>query len=164
WLASNNRFVLPIITETGVGKAHSFSSISELKQATKSSLKDSYIKMLEYNRSVVEKAKNQNDALDALNDIQRVFWEMAQETTLALNQGDMVCDFDNNMGYVEKLNQTKAKVLWTALVVGEPKGFWFGSRGYHTIVRNSVDQFEYKAQKQNRYAWSDKKQIASCTF
>jgi hypothetical protein len=127
-----------------------------------------YKNLIKYNQdfiaSLEARVAFQNQELDKLNKKQLAAWEATKLGTLNFNVGDSVCNYSNQMGFIEAIYNNKIKVLWTKKADNQPKGFWFGNMGYDVIDRQSKSNFQYSITKSNEFTWEVNSKISTCPF
>ncbi|MCL1057429.1 hypothetical protein L2729_05395 [Shewanella gelidimarina] len=157
-------YVAHPIKSTGVA---TFKGVDELKKGLNSpELLGKYQALIDYNLAALKKAKDSVSWIDTENHINRDHWNKATAKTQKLERGEKVCDYQNNVGYVESLTETRAKVGWFAFIMDQEGGFFFGNIKHSSADHENPTQMTYKYTygDQNRTTWVSRKEIATCVF
>lgn len=131
------------------------------ENAIKLSLEEGYLKAEkrvarseksnERRREYAERAAKEKAKIDSLNQLNKMAWENRINQTYI--NGDMVCTYDNLLGYVEDYNDKNIKIQLVGRALGEP-GYFFGN----------MREIEFKSESVQNTIWLSRPEVASCSF
>lgn len=100
-------------------------------------------------------ADKRQKELQAFNNKQAAYWESRSKLTISV--GDKVCNLDNQMGYVEAINNQNVKVWFKGVVIEQPRNHFYGNA-------NQLPGKQFTYRKIDLLTWVKRKDIAPCNF